>query len=323
MSDTSAAAPAGASPIADLSYRNYDGHLQSRTFRWRVIAEASVRTAVKKRGFWILFLLSCIPYIFTGLMLYLRPLTEGLTSMSGDNQPQKFVDSFYLALVNQSFFLFLMALIAGTGSIASDLRANALQVYLSKPITKRDYLIGKWMGIFLPVYATAFLPAFFLFVFCLLHSTGFWAEVRLMILRLVAATAMPGIIHASLLMGFSAWSRTGFLAGSFYAAFYFVSRIAVGTLWLFKYGIPNQFDPSKGLMLKALSVDGLTNGLSQNLYRATLKPSLMRRSEGFDRLAISIPPPDFRMLAMIGVAVVILAIYMASRRVRAVEVVTG
>jgi len=52
-----------------------------------------------------------------------------------------------------SFSILCIALVVGAGAIAADNRSNALMVYLSKPITKGDYLLGKWMGIFLAIFS--------------------------------------------------------------------------------------------------------------------------------------------------------------------------
>jgi len=51
------------SPIADLSYRNYDGPLKSRFVRWWVVALAMVRLALKSPTYWIIFAICLLRYI--------------------------------------------------------------------------------------------------------------------------------------------------------------------------------------------------------------------------------------------------------------------
>ena len=46
-------------------------------------------------------------------------------------------------LDSQHFFVFLIAVYVGSGLIAQDRKANALQIYLSKPLTRLDYIAGK------------------------------------------------------------------------------------------------------------------------------------------------------------------------------------
>src|SRR5437016_2866346 len=202
------------SPIADLTYRPYDGPLYARSARWWVIAVARLRYMRTRWWFWLLVVLSLMPYIFAGIFLYLQGLMPqmgakgdgGPFQMFFDNTPgQRFAVIFFQALSSQGFWLFLIAMAAGAGTIAMDNRTNALQVYLSKPLTKRDYLFGKWMGIFTTIYGAALAPAIIFYLYCLLtySSNGFLSQEPWLIGRVLLACAVPAAIHASLLVGFS------------------------------------------------------------------------------------------------------------------------
>src|SRR5581483_11757403 len=48
----------------------------------------------------------------------------------------------------QGLFAFFITIFVGSGLIANDRRANALQVYLSKPLLRMEYIGGK-MGVLL------------------------------------------------------------------------------------------------------------------------------------------------------------------------------
>ncbi len=50
---TAPADPAAASPIADLTYRTYDGPLHTRAMRWWIVALSGLRATIKQKGFWI------------------------------------------------------------------------------------------------------------------------------------------------------------------------------------------------------------------------------------------------------------------------------
>src|SRR5947209_471404 len=69
----------GAAPIADLTYRTYDGPLYTRRARWWIVAVNSLRLAKAKKGFWIIASISLLPYIFIIFMLWLR--SRGLFQM--------------------------------------------------------------------------------------------------------------------------------------------------------------------------------------------------------------------------------------------------
>ena len=52
-------------------------------------------------------------------------------------------DTFRQFLDQQQIFVFFVTVYVGAGLIANDRRANALQIYLSKPLTRAEYVFGK------------------------------------------------------------------------------------------------------------------------------------------------------------------------------------
>src|SRR5262249_28740643 len=56
--------PVTAPPIADLSYRGYDGPLETRAFRWWIVSLAMIRLAKRRVWFWIWAVLSSLSYLF-------------------------------------------------------------------------------------------------------------------------------------------------------------------------------------------------------------------------------------------------------------------
>lgn len=315
-----AASPAGSiSPIADLSYRNYDGPLYTRAARWWIVAVANIRLVRKKPGFWILALIALLPYLIVGVLLYFQSgaLSNVPNPLVNNTPGQKYASQFFRAYQQQAFWLFLIALMVGASSIAADNKANALLVYLSKPISKGDYLLGKWMGIFLILFGVAVIPALVLYFYCLTSyiSEGFLKEEPLLILRVLLACAVPAAIHSSLIVGFSAWSKTPRMAGAIYAAFYFVVGFITSIVWgILYHRAIRSGDLDQGVLLRHLSVDGVIQGLGQNIYAVDERV-------GFMQMVMSRPP----VMAMVGLAaiLVVLGVGAARAKVRAVEVVRG
>lgn len=328
MSPTGAGAPSNPSPIADLSYRHYDGPLHSRRVRGGIIALSTVRLALRNKWFYMLALGAFIPYVFNGVQYYFASLVAkgdptggALNPMAAMvNSEKPFATLFYKSFAGwEMLYLFAIALLVGAGGIAADNRANALQVYLSKPITKADYLLGKWLGVFLVVAGAALLPA--LLTFAVLGMTyvdeGFFKNEPWLIGRVLVSCLIPAVTHASLVLGFSAWSRSPRIAGAMYAGFYFVVDIVVTILWGALYGM----HMSRGVLLRHLTVSGVITGLAQNVYDVSLKmPAVVRRRS---LETITLNPPNASILLAVGVLACVLALLAAYWRVRAVEVVKG
>lgn len=321
----------GASPIADLSYRSYDGPLLSRRFRWWTVALAGVRLALRNRWYWVMVAGACLPYVFYGLMFYMWKSVAVQTPMGipAPRPPMLMVDTGgreYAMLFCQAFrgfelvWLFGIALLVGSGAIASDNRANALQIYLSRPITKADYLIGKWAGIFVPVTIAALLPALLVYAFlgAAFSNEGFFPSDPALLARIGLAGLLPGLLHASLLVGVSAWSSTARLAGAFYAGFYFLSNAVARILW----GALYDMRPDEGILVQHLSAPGLIQGLAQRIFDVEFERVLIRRLD-HDAGITPIPPPDPWALLAIMAALCAIGILAARMRIRAVEVVHG
>lgn len=325
-----------ASPIRDLTYRTYDGPLHARKARWWIIAVARMRYLRSKWWFWLLVVFSLLPYFGVGVALYLtsqvsQTMPSGPRNLLFDATPdQRFGTIFFTTQGFQMFFLFLIALAAGAGSIALDNRTNALQVYLSKPLTKGDYLLGKWMGIFLMVFFVAAAPALFFYLYCLLN---YWDEGVLrnepwLLIRILLACAIPGAVHASLLVGFSAWSKTPLIAGVLYAALVFLTEIAAVTVW----GFTTRGRMEEGVLLRHLHVEGVIVGLAQNAYGVSLNQTRIRRgprdADGDDTPfrginQVRIPAPEPAPLLVIAFVIMGAGVTAARYRIRAVEVVRG
>ncbi len=297
----------GSAQIADRSYRGYDGELHTRAHRWWFVALATIRAGMANKAFWILAALVALAYIINGAFVYYA--RDFALRLGGGLFPAPeaiYSDTFFRCLNFTRLPLFLLALVVGAGSIAADNRANALLVYLSKPITKTDYLLGKWAGVFLLLGAVSLLPALLLYGFFvaayssegfLKENPGLWASV-------IGATLLPALIHSSLIIGFSAWSKSPRMAGASYAGLYFMSAVIMGIasgIMMDKLARPDKpersaatrgtksaakaapekaaslknSDIQQALLVHGLSVAGLIESMGMHLYHT--EPSLPGR----------------------------------------------
>jgi len=124
-------------PIHDQSYRHYAGVKAPPGRSWTVIAWAGILTTVKKRVFlailfggWVQFFGRAIGFYFSNTLQQLEVLSASAAT-------------FRSFLEYQSFIVFVITIYVGAGLIAQDRRANALQLYLSKPLLRSEYIVGK------------------------------------------------------------------------------------------------------------------------------------------------------------------------------------
>jgi ABC-2 type transport system permease protein len=140
-------------PIHDHGYRRYTGRRLPPGRGWWVVTRAGVRERLRERRFLALLLLAWAPFMVRALQVYASTRFGQLSFLAPDaNTFREFLDQ-------QSLFLFFITIYAGSGLIASDRRANALQVYLSKPLTRVEYVGGKFLVLAIFLLAASWLPA--------------------------------------------------------------------------------------------------------------------------------------------------------------------
>ncbi len=213
-------------PIHDLGYRHWSGRWTSHRYRWWVITSQGILLLARRRRFMVLMALSGLPFVVRAVMLYGATVLGRLPFLRID---AKFFADF---LTQQLFFTFIIAIYAGSGLIANDLKVNALQIYLSKPITRQDYIIGK-LGVIsffltLPTLVPGLLLLFLAFLFQ--SSSNFVSELAWLAAPIVLYSALIVVTHAFLILCLSALTRSSRFAGVNLAAVFFFSQILFGIL---------------------------------------------------------------------------------------------
>lgn len=318
-----------AGPIADLSYRNYDGPMAPPRARWWAIAKATSRQTFSKRGFWILTALSAWYYL---VMIVIVFFVEQV--MAANPNPSNRAFDFFDRIVWKDQFLhglsfaqliyMIVALMAGAGAIANDNRANALLVYLSKPCSKLDYIAGKWLGVFMPLLVAVGLPSaiFYLWGSLTFQSYGFLTADPWMGPKLLVIIPLIAAFQTSLVLGFSSCFNQGRLAGFAYAGLYLLTNlftqlvVAVFMQYVARDNTPIDQVPSGVQTFFYASVDGLQIGLIKAVLGTHGSPYF-----GIPSQIPSIRAPE--LLPVLGLIVILSigAVVLAWRRIRAVEVV--
>ncbi len=155
-------------PIHDQSYRRYGGARQPAQRAWLVIAKSGIRQFIRKRPMIGILFGSQIALMIRLAMFY---VSESVTQAAALLGPTAKV--FRDFLEQQNFFVFLIAVYVGSGLIAQDRKANALQIYLSKPLTRLDYIAGKLAILATFLLIVTWVPAMLLLVGQILLSGSF------------------------------------------------------------------------------------------------------------------------------------------------------
>lgn len=143
--------------IRAQGYRHWDGEYSGHAMRWWTITKSGLRASVSSKvRLTLMLILVVFAWLFpTGIILF-----EYAPSAALNFAPQDF--HLYFSF-SQHLVAMLMAAVVGSGLIANDLGSNALHVYLSKPLRRIDYVVGKTGVAAFWVSTVTVFPALFLY----------------------------------------------------------------------------------------------------------------------------------------------------------------
>jgi len=144
-------------PIHDQGYRHYAGRKRPLGTAWWVIARQQIRTVLTQKRYLALLLIAWIPFVARVVQIYLAANFQQAAFLATSKE------LFRGFLDQQGLFVFLL-IVGASGAIADDRRANALQVYLSKPLTRVEYIAGKLFAPFAFVLSVTLVPALLLLI---------------------------------------------------------------------------------------------------------------------------------------------------------------
>ena len=200
-------------PIHDQGYRRYAGERRVGDRRWPVIARAGIIERLRERRFLALMLVAWLLFAVRAVQLYVGTTIVRASFFAPSEE------TFHSFLNQQRLFVFFITIYAGAGLIASDRQANALQLYLSKPITRHDYIAGKLATLAAFLIAVTWVPAMMLLALQVLFSGSL--DFVSSHPRLVPAITITSVLQVALasmtMLALSSLSRSRRFAAMLYA----------------------------------------------------------------------------------------------------------
>ncbi|AMV36499.1 ABC transporter permease [Planctomyces sp. SH-PL62] len=214
-------------PILDQGYQHWDGKLGGHAFRWLAITRQGVKAQFKNR--WLISTLvgALAPALVLAGFLILWGLFEqkssiltpflflfqGLPEEIRDG-PRAFRTTFWTLAYTQFFqvqlfFTFLLVMMVGPDLISQDLRFNALPLYLSRPLRRIDYFLGKFGVIAVFLLAVMLIPAVLAYLIGLAFSldTAILRDTWRVLAASVAFSLVVTVSTGLLMLAFSSLSR--------------------------------------------------------------------------------------------------------------------
>jgi len=217
-------------PIHDQGYRRYAGTRARSGTNWVVITRAGVRTMLAKRAFLGLLLASLAPFVFRVLQIYASANSPQLAALAPVTA-ETFRD--YLDGFAQHLFIFFITVYVGAGLIANDRRANALQIYLSKPITRGEYIFGKLAILMAFLALVTWIPAITLLLVQVAFAGNFTFLVNNAYLfpAITVYAFLEILMAASTMLALSSLSNSSRYVAVLYSVLLFFTQAIYGVMY--------------------------------------------------------------------------------------------
>ena len=217
-------------PIHDQGYRRYGGHKARTGTGWTVIARAGMRTMIAKRAFLGLLLVSWFPFFVRAVQFY---ASANLTNIPQASMLAPSADTFRQFLEQQQTFVFFVTVYVGAGLIANDRRANALQIYLSKPLTRAEYVLGKLAILMTFLLLVTWLPAIVLLIVQIAFAGNFTFFMNNVFLfpAITLFAFIEVVLASATMLALSSLSKSSRYVAILYAAVIFFTQAVYGVLY--------------------------------------------------------------------------------------------
>lgn len=196
--------------VYEHAYKPYAGPLTPEWSRFLVIPRHAYRDVFSSKLFTGFFALCFVYPLVMAIIIYLHHNLTAMTIIQLNLRDLVPINGFFfkLLLSGQGVLAFLLTVLMGPPLISRDLANNALPLYLCRPLSRAEYVIGKMSVLLILISLITWVPGELLFLFqSYLEGSGWFAN-NLWIAGSILVYSWAWIILLALLsVTISAWVK--------------------------------------------------------------------------------------------------------------------
>ncbi len=197
-------------PIYDQGYRRYEARAPLRRARFWPITREALRLIVMRRWFLALAAGAFLPFVVRVVQIYI------VTRFPDAGRILPVDGRLFGEFLNQQVgFTILLSIFGASGLVANDLRTGAILAYLSRPLTRRDYVVGKLLVPMALTLAVTLVPGLMLYLSGLSLAPEMYLKWELAWIgpAIVLQSVAISLVVSLLTLAISALSRSARVAG--------------------------------------------------------------------------------------------------------------
>src|SRR5579872_6820842 len=142
------------------NYRSYEGSVTNPMWRFFVLTKYAIADIFALPRFGPSFLICFAPALICSAYVYVsnNEVAQGMLNMRPGFMPAINSAFFVQLLRAEGFFAFAISCWVAPGLVAGDLANNALPLFLSRPVSRAEYVLGKMSAIFLLLSCVTWIP---------------------------------------------------------------------------------------------------------------------------------------------------------------------
>jgi ABC-2 type transport system permease protein len=209
------------------TYRPYEGGLTAPLTRFLVIPRYAFEDLHRSRFLTFFFLGSYIYPLICALIIYVQHNASALSllGVQGANRLISINVVFFMSFLGwQSMLALFLAAFVGPGQISPDLANNALSLYLARPFSRLEYVLGKISVLVILLSLMTWIPGLLLFTLQGYLEGWDWMSANARLASGIFFSAWVWIVVLSLLaLALSAWVKWKPAAGALMFGVFFVA----------------------------------------------------------------------------------------------------
>ena len=302
--------------VYEQTYKRYAGPLTPEWNRFLIIPRHAYRGVFKSKLFTAFFVLCFVPLLVEAILIYLHHNVNALGIMKLELTELIPIDAtFFQTFVNlQGGFAFFVALLVGPPLVSQDLRNNALPLYLCRPFSRTEYVLGKMSVLMILLSLITWIPQLLLF---LLQSylEGFtWFRTHLWLASAIFIGSVVWILLLALIsQTVSALVKWRVVASGAILGLFFIPSVFgefINVVFLTRVG-------------NLISIAALMRNISSGLFGTFVETTGTIRIDAFDggfrEIILNEPPLWISWTVLFVICTICLAVL--SRKVKAYEIV--
>lgn len=206
------------------AYKGYEGPLTPAWSRFLVLPRYAFEEMRRSRFYSIFFLVTMLAPLIFALIIYIEHNLSALKMLQVRSLIEINARFFLNFLGWQSMMAFFLAAFVGPGQISPDLANNALSLYLARPFSRAEYVLGKLSVLLILTSVMTWIPGLLLFILQASLEGGGWFTQNLRIASAIFLGSWIWILLLSLLaLALSAWVKWKPMAGGLLFGVFFVA----------------------------------------------------------------------------------------------------